>query len=72
MKKKYYFSYIIARLGQCINYHVDFRDLQILIYGWRVKHRLSVYHFYGRNYMTEPEIRSFSAYAGYDLAQEPE
>lgn len=72
MKKKYYFSDIIASLEKAIQYPVDFRSLQILIYGWRMKHHLPVYLFYGRNYMTETEIRSFSAYAGYNLAQDPE
>ncbi len=72
MKKKYYFYSIMTCLEKAIQYHVEFRDLQILIYGWRVKHRLPVYHFYGRNYMTEPEIRSFSRYAGYDLSQDSE
>ena len=72
MKKKYYFYSIMTCLEKAIQYPVEFRDLQILIYGWRVKHRLPVYHFYGRNYMTEPEIRSFSRYAGYDLSQDSE
>ena len=72
MKKKYYFASIMMRLEKAIQYPVDFRNLQILIYGWRVKYHLPVYHFYGRNYMTETEIRSFSQYAGYDLSQDSE
>ena len=43
MKKKYYFASIMMRLEKAIQYPVDFRNLQILIYGWRVKNHLPGY-----------------------------
>ena len=62
MIKKYHFSDIIRSLEKAVN--------RILLYGWRIKHHLPVYLFYGRDYLTDREMRSFSAYAGYDLMQD--
>ena len=72
MIKKYYFTAIIRRLEQALDHPVGKHGLKILLYGWRVKHRQPVYLFYGRDYLTETEIRSFSAYAGYDLTKDPD
>lgn len=70
MIKKHYFSSVIRRLEQAIQSPVGERGFKILLYGWRVKHHLPVYLFYGREYMTDQEIHSFSDYAGYDLAKD--
>lgn len=72
MLKKYYFSDIIVRLNRYVRADVGYRGFRTLVYGWRIKHRLPVYTFYGRDYMNESEIHSFSEYAGYDLSREPD
>ena len=70
MRKKYYFSDIIRRLEVAIHSDVGEQGFKILLYGWRMKMGIPVYNFYGRDYMNEVEIRSFSRYAGYDLSQD--
>ena len=70
MIKKYHFADIIRRLEKAVNSPVGKRGFRILLYGWRIKHHLPVYLFYGRDYLTDREMRSFSAYAGYDLMQD--
>ena len=70
MKQKYYFTDIIRRLEVAIHCDVGEKGFKILLYGWRVRCRIPVYNFYGRDYMNETEIRSFSRYAGYDLSRD--
>ena len=71
MNKKYYFTDIIRRLEVYIHCPVGSHGFKILLYGWRMKFGIPVYNFYGRDYMNESEIRSFSRYAGYDLSKDP-
>jgi hypothetical protein len=69
--EKYYFTDIIRRLEQYIHCDVGAAGFKTLLYGWRIFHGIPVYNFYGRDYMNEKEILSFSKYAGYDLSKDP-
>ncbi len=70
MTKKYLFTDIIRRLEVAIHCDVGEKGFKILLYGWRMKFGIPVYNFYGRDYMNETEIASFSRYAGYDLSRD--
>ena len=71
MIRKYPFTDIIRRLEVTIHCDVGEKGFKTLLYGWRMKFGIPVYNFYGRNYMNEAEITSFSRYAGYDLSKDP-
>ena len=70
MRNKHYFSDIIRRLEIAIHCDVGEKGFKILLYGWRMKMGIPVYNFYGRDYMNDSEIASFSRYAGYDLSRD--
>lgn len=67
---------ICARLERAIHADVGMKGLDILIYGFRVKHGMLDAHAMnmrkrqtGYEYMTPLELYRFSLYAGYDLSK---
>ena len=68
------FSQLTARLEKAIHADVGLHGLNILLYGWIAKHKLVSRASLcmrekadGQMWLTLPEARSFSLYAGYDL-----
>lgn len=70
MMTKYPSTDIIRRLEVAIRCDVGERGFKTLLYGWRMKYGIPVYNFYGRDYMNQTEMTSFSRYAGYDLSRD--
>ena len=65
---------LCSRLEQATHAEVGMRGLNILLYGWIAKHKLVSRASLcmrekadGQMWLTLPEARSFSLYAGYDL-----
>ena len=71
MTRKYYFDDIVRRLEMYLHADVGYPGFKVLLYGWRIKHKLPVWQFVGRDYLNEWEVHSFSRYAGYDLSEDP-
>ena len=71
------FETLCARLERAIHADVGMNGLDILIYGWIAKHgRVNRHLLYmrkindGCEWLSLPEARSFSRYAGYDLTKD--
>ncbi|MBR1878215.1 MAG: hypothetical protein IJ814_04320 [Paludibacteraceae bacterium] len=67
MTQRFKKTQLVQVLERHVGAPVGMRGLNILVYGWRRKHRFTDTAIYQRDYLTYPETESLSVYAGYDL-----
>ena len=67
MSRRFFKDDVARELDEARGYPRGMEGFEILLYGWRQKHKMKSKTIFNRDWMTYAEVESFGLYVGVDL-----